>query len=118
MPQTAQLATLQRASACDDANSPEMNTTIVDIAMDREESMVTKSSHGTDAFMNSVHASQGEMNSLGLLTGSELNESSPTAAGRQPLVTGMVRSRREIGTGSEWKVEMFGPACHLRDYAA
>ncbi len=37
---------------------------------------------------------------------------------RQPLVTGMVQSRREIGTGSEWKVEMFGPACHLRDYAA
>lgn len=82
MPRTAQFATLQRASACDDVNSPEMNTTIEDTAMDREESMVTKLSHGTDAFMNSVHASQGEMNSLGLLTGSELNESSATAAVR------------------------------------
>ena len=82
MPQTAQLATLQPASACDDVNRPAMNTTIEDIAMDRDESMVTKLSHGTDAFMNSVHASQGEMNRLGLFTGSELNESSPTAAVR------------------------------------
>ena len=37
---------------------------------------------------------------------------------RQPILAGKLRLRRVLGSGSEWKVEMFGPACHLRDYAA
>ena len=37
---------------------------------------------------------------------------------RQQILAGAVRLRRVLGSGSGWRVEMFGPACHLRDYAA
>ena len=30
---------------------------------------------------------------------------------------GTVRLRKEIGTDTDWKVDLFGGACHLRDYA-
>ena len=36
----------------------------------------------------------------------------------KPILGGTIRLRRQMNMGSEWKVEMFGPACHLRDYAA
>ncbi len=37
---------------------------------------------------------------------------------RQPILAGAVRLRHVLGSRSKWKVEMFGPACHLHDYAA
>ncbi len=37
---------------------------------------------------------------------------------QQPILTGSVRLRRRIDSDSGWNVERFGPACHLRDFAA
>ena len=36
----------------------------------------------------------------------------------QPILAGMTRLRRHKNPGSEWKVELFGPACHLSDFVA
>ena len=37
---------------------------------------------------------------------------------QQPIFIGSVRLRRRIDSDSGWNVERFGPACHLRDFAA
>ena len=45
-----------------------------------------------------------------------VNPTSHSDANRYSRVQSRLRCM--LGSGSEWKVEMFGPACRLRDYAA